>query len=115
MLFAIHDLNYEYSRSYRESCEVLKNRLSQSTALQNMAVLLQFDKVTSHFQLWNTFHPPELVRPSLEKSLKLLKFDYIDLYIIELPLAFKPGDVFYPCDESGKYLYHPTDLCATWE
>ncbi|XP_059508249.1 aldo-keto reductase family 1 member D1-like [Stegostoma tigrinum] len=66
-------------------------------------------------KLWNTFHPPELVQPSLEKSLKLLKFDYIDLYIIELPLAFKPGDVFYPRDESGKHLYHPTDLCATWE
>ncbi|XP_038637047.1 aldo-keto reductase family 1 member D1-like isoform X1 [Scyliorhinus canicula] len=66
-------------------------------------------------KLWSTFHPPEMVRPSLEKSLKLLNFDYIDLYIIELPLAFKPGDVIYPRDENGKYLYHPTDLCATWE
>ncbi|XP_078076421.1 aldo-keto reductase family 1 member D1-like isoform X2 [Mustelus asterias] len=27
----------------------------------------------------------------------------------------KPGDVIYPQDENGKYLYHPTDLCATWE
>ncbi|XP_051886629.1 aldo-keto reductase family 1 member D1-like [Pristis pectinata] len=26
-----------------------------------------------------------------------------------------PGDVIYPRDENGKYLYHPTDLCATWE
>ncbi|XP_067907182.1 aldo-keto reductase family 1 member D1-like isoform X2 [Heterodontus francisci] len=66
-------------------------------------------------KLWNTCHPPEMVRPALEKSLKRLKFDYIDLYIIELPLAFKPGDVIYPRDENGKYLYHPTDLCATWE
>ncbi|XP_072124171.1 aldo-keto reductase family 1 member D1-like isoform X5 [Mobula birostris] len=65
--------------------------------------------------LWNTFHPPELVRPALEKSLRLLKFDYIDLYIIELPLAFKPGDAIYPQDENRKYLYHQTDLCATWE
>ncbi|XP_051886288.1 aldo-keto reductase family 1 member D1-like [Pristis pectinata] len=66
-------------------------------------------------KLWNTCHPPEMVRPTLEKSLGLLKFDYIDLYIIELPLAFKPGDEIYPRDENGKYLYHPTDLCATWE
>ncbi|XP_072124166.1 aldo-keto reductase family 1 member D1-like isoform X2 [Mobula birostris] len=66
-------------------------------------------------KLWNTFHPPELVRPALEKSLRLLKFDYIDLYIIELPLAFKPGDAIYPQDENRKYLYHQTDLCATWE
>lgn len=40
-------------------------------------------------QLWNTFHPPELVRPALEKTLKTLQMDYIDLYIVEMPTAFK--------------------------
>ncbi|XP_017549411.1 aldo-keto reductase family 1 member D1-like isoform X1 [Pygocentrus nattereri] len=66
-------------------------------------------------KLWNTFHPPELVMPALKRTLKTLELDYVDLYIIELPLAFKPGDVFYPKDENGKEVYHDTDLCATWE
>ncbi|XP_078478129.1 aldo-keto reductase family 1 member D1-like isoform X2 [Lampetra planeri] len=66
-------------------------------------------------KLWNTFHPPELVRPALERTLKTLKLDYVDLYIIELPMAFKPGKDFYPKDQNGKYIYHHTDLCATWE
>ncbi|XP_053319089.1 aldo-keto reductase family 1 member D1 isoform X4 [Spea bombifrons] len=66
-------------------------------------------------KLWSTCHLPELVRPTLERTLKTLGLDYVDLYIIELPMAFKPGDEFYPKDENGKILYHETDLCATWE
>ncbi|XP_053261253.1 aldo-keto reductase family 1 member D1 isoform X2 [Podarcis raffonei] len=66
-------------------------------------------------KLWNTCHPPELVRPTLEKTLKTLQLDYVDLYIIELPMAFKPGERIYPRDENGKWMYHETDLCATWE
>ncbi|XP_061920512.1 aldo-keto reductase family 1 member D1-like [Entelurus aequoreus] len=66
-------------------------------------------------KLWNTFHPPQLVRPALERTLKTLQLDFVDLYIVEMPTAFKPGDTFYPRDEDGKYIYHETDLCATWE
>ncbi|XP_051979118.1 aldo-keto reductase family 1 member D1-like [Xyrauchen texanus] len=66
-------------------------------------------------KLWGTFHLPELVRPALERTLKESGLDYVDLYIIEIPVAFKPGDVFYPKDENGKFVFDNSDLCATWE
>ncbi|KAM6201657.1 aldo-keto reductase family 1 member D1 isoform 2-T2 [Rhynchocyon petersi] len=66
-------------------------------------------------KLWATHHVPHLVRPALERTLKALELDYIDLYIIEMPMALKPGDVFYPKDENGRWLYHTSNLCATWE
>ncbi|XP_045711503.1 aldo-keto reductase family 1 member D1 isoform X1 [Phyllostomus hastatus] len=66
-------------------------------------------------KLWCTALDPENVRPCLERTLKILQLDYIDLYIIELPMAFQPGDKIYPRDENGKWLYHKTNLCATWE
>ena len=43
------------------------------------------------FQLWATYLDPELVRPTLERTLKDLQLDYVDLYIIEIPMAFKVG------------------------
>ncbi|XP_012785070.2 aldo-keto reductase family 1 member D1-like [Ochotona princeps] len=66
-------------------------------------------------KLWATNLDPATVRPALERTLKVLTLDYVDLYIIELPMAFKPGDETYPKDENGKWLYHKTNLCATWE
>ncbi|XP_062054046.1 aldo-keto reductase family 1 member D1-like isoform X2 [Lepus europaeus] len=66
-------------------------------------------------KLWATHQDPVMVQPTLERTLNILKLDYVDLYIIEIPMAFKPGDEIYPRDENGKWLYHETNLCATWE
>uniref|UniRef100_A0A8C4WHT9 NADP-dependent oxidoreductase domain-containing protein n=1 Tax=Gopherus evgoodei TaxID=1825980 RepID=A0A8C4WHT9_9SAUR len=40
-------------------------------------------------KLGSTFHLPELVRSCLEQSLKKLKFDYLDLFIIHIPVSLK--------------------------
>uniref|UniRef100_A0A8C3TB25 NADP-dependent oxidoreductase domain-containing protein n=2 Tax=Chelydra serpentina TaxID=8475 RepID=A0A8C3TB25_CHESE len=66
-------------------------------------------------KLWSTFNAPEMVQSALEKSLKSLQFDYIDLYIIHTPLSLKPGDDLYPVDGNGKLIFDNVDLCATWE
>nr|XP_042705175.1 estradiol 17 beta-dehydrogenase 5-like isoform X2 [Chrysemys picta bellii] len=49
-------------------------------------------------KLWNTFHRPELVRSCLEQSLKKLKFDYLDLFIIHNPMSLKAMEA---CKDAG--------------
>ena len=66
-------------------------------------------------KLWNTNHRPERVKPAFEASLKRLKLDYLDLYLIHTPFAFRPGDDQDPRDASGKVIYDEgVTLFDTW-
>ena len=66
-------------------------------------------------KLWNTNHRPERVRPAFEASLKKLQVDYVDLYLIHTPFAFRPGDEQDPRDASGKVMYDKAvTLLETW-
>jgi diketogulonate reductase-like aldo/keto reductase len=47
-------------------------------------------------KLWNNSHKPEDVEPALDASLKDLGMDYIDLYLMHWPSAFKPGPEMMP-------------------
>ncbi|XP_004425465.1 aldo-keto reductase family 1 member C15-like [Diceros bicornis minor] len=66
-------------------------------------------------KLWATFLHPELVRPALERSLKKLGLDYVDLFIIHVPIAMKPGEELIPKDASGEVILDIVDLRDTWE
>jgi D-xylose reductase len=49
-------------------------------------------------KLWNTYHEPRHVRPAVERSLRDLGLDDLDLYLIHFPiaLAFVPFETRYP-------------------
>ncbi|MGB3297028.1 MAG: aldo/keto reductase [Phormidesmis sp.] len=42
-------------------------------------------------KLWNTFHQPEAVEKGCKETLDALGLDYLDLYLMHWPIAFKPG------------------------
>ncbi|XP_045385665.1 aldo-keto reductase family 1 member C15-like isoform X2 [Lemur catta] len=66
-------------------------------------------------KLWGTFFRPELVQPALERSLKKLQLDYVDLFLIHMPCALKPGEELMPEDASGKLILDTVDIRDTWE
>ncbi|XP_046689164.1 aldo-keto reductase family 1 member A1-like [Homalodisca vitripennis] len=66
-------------------------------------------------KLWNTFHKEELVVPSLKKSLENLSLEYVDLYLIHWPHAFKEGSELFPMDANNKTAYSNVSYLETWK
>lgn len=66
-------------------------------------------------KLWNTFHRPDLVRDSLKESLRRLKTNYIDLYLIHWPQGYREGDELFPKNEKDETLFSTVDYIDTWK
>ncbi|XP_043289227.1 aldo-keto reductase family 1 member A1-like [Venturia canescens] len=66
-------------------------------------------------KLWNTKHRPELVEPALMGTLKDLALDYLDLYLMHWPFAFKESEEVYPADKSGEIETSDIDYVDTWK
>lgn len=49
-------------------------------------------------KLWNTYHEPQHVRPAIERTLRDLRVDHLDLYLVHFPiaLAYVPFETRYP-------------------
>ncbi len=97
--------------------ERYRNEDAVGEAMQQVfkAGTLQRKDVFVTTKLWNNNHRPERVQPALEASLRRLRVDYVDCYLIHTPFAFQPGDEQDPRDEKGRIIYDTgVTLAETW-
>jgi alcohol dehydrogenase (NADP+) len=65
-------------------------------------------------KLWNNKHRPEDVAGAFEQTLNDLRLDYLDLYLMHWPIAFKSGDDTHPKDADGNMIIEDIDFRDTW-
>lgn len=65
-------------------------------------------------KLWNNAHKKEDVAPALKQTLKDLKLDYLDLYLIHWPVAFKPEVKAHPQNDNDFLSLEEAPIIETW-
>ncbi|KAK9875607.1 hypothetical protein WA026_009406 [Henosepilachna vigintioctopunctata] len=65
-------------------------------------------------KLWCNFHEKNKVVPLLKDSLKNLKMNYVDLFLIHWPFGFKEEAPSWPKNK-GKSAYSDVDITDTWQ
>ena len=64
-------------------------------------------------KLWNDSHRKEHVLPALKQTLKDLQLDYLDLYLMHWPVAFKHG-VSFPSKDEDYLSLEEVPIIETW-
>jgi len=72
------------------------------------------EEISVTSKLWNNAHKKDDVIPALKQSLKDLQLDYLDLYLIHWPVAFKP-DVDAPEKPEDYLSLEEVPLMETWK
>lgn len=98
--------NGEVSQAVTEAIEIGYRHIDCASIYQNqkeigtaLTAALGADKVKREelwitSKLWNNAHAKKHVQPALERTLKDLQLDYLDLFLIHWPVNFQPNIVF---------------------
>ena len=95
---------------------VYGNETEVGNALQNVFKegKVKREEVWVTSKLWNNAHKKEDVIPALKNTLNDLKLDYLDLYLMHWPVAFRPGLEGFPEKDEDFLSLEEVPLIETW-
>jgi len=66
-------------------------------------------------KLWNTYHRSDLVIKGCKKTLADLKLEYLDLFLVHWPMAFKEDGDLFPKNDKDEIIFSDVDYLDTWK
>lgn len=91
-----------------------EREVGQGIADALAAGLVKREELFITSKLWNSSHRFEDVPVAIHKTLSDLRLDYLDLYLVHWPVAFKSG-VGFAKNREEYYTYQDVPLAQTWE
>ncbi|KAK4467349.1 hypothetical protein MN116_008896, partial [Schistosoma mekongi] len=96
---------------------VYRNEAEIGESLENTLKSLKLKRedifITS--KLWITFFRPEHVRKACEETLKNLRLNYLDLYLVHWPVPLQYGGDLFPTDSNGQLCLDNVPHEETWK
>lgn len=93
---------------------IYENEKEIGIALENIfkSGLIKREELFIASKLWNTYH--DHVNEGIEQSIKDLKLEYLDLYMIHWPVHAKPDSKMRSIYENGKVILNEFDIKKLW-
>ncbi|KAL8106152.1 non-functional NADPH-dependent codeinone reductase 2-like [Apium graveolens] len=89
--------------------EALGEAISQAVSL---GLIKSRDDVFISSKLWCTDNHADRVLPALQTTLKKMKFEYLDQYLIHFPVSMRPGVPPFPVNAEDVV---PNDIKSVWK
>ena len=106
----------KYGYRHIDCAYIYRNEAIVGQALEHVfkSGLARREDIWVTSKLWNSFHKRKQAIPAIENTLKDLRLDYLDLYLIHWPVALKEG-ILFPEKPEDCYTLGEVPLEETWK